>query len=77
MSNKILELAKAADLIQYGRVGRHGAGFVENQDQLLKFVDLLFQEIANSYWTEDCNYSDLAMLDYSRKCRELRELFGL
>ena len=43
---------------------------------LEKFAELIVQECIDALWTEECHTSDLAVEDYNRNCRKIKEHFG-
>ena len=42
---------------------------------LEKFAELIVQECIDALWTEECHTSDLAVEDYNRNCRKIKEHF--
>jgi hypothetical protein len=45
--------------------------------QLEKFAELIVRECANAFWTEDCNMSDLALEEYNRNSKKIKQHFGV
>ena len=43
--------------------------------RLDKFAELIVQECIDALWTEECHTSDLAVEDYNRNCRKIKEHF--
>ena len=44
---------------------------------LEKFAELIVRECMESLWTEECHTSDLAVEDYNRNCRKIKQHFGV
>ena len=42
-----------------------------------KFAELIVKECANVFWSEDCNTSDLALEEYKRNSKKIKEHFGI
>jgi hypothetical protein len=41
-----------------------------------KLAELLVQECAKSLWTEECHMSDLALEEYKRNSKKIKQHFG-
>jgi hypothetical protein len=54
------------------------AGVQDNPDRegLVLFAELLVQECAKSLWTEECHMSDLALEEYKRNSKKIKQHFG-
>ena len=46
-------------------------------DDLEKFAELIVKECANVFWSEDCNMSDLALEEYNRNSKKIKQHFGV
>ena len=44
---------------------------------LEKFAELIVRECIDALWTEECHVSDLAVEDYNRKSKKIKEHFGI
>ena len=44
---------------------------------LEKFAELIVRECIDALWTEECHTSDLAVEDYNRNCRKIKQHFGI
>ena len=42
-----------------------------------EFAELIVKECMESLWTEECHTSDLAVEDYNRNCRKIKQHFGV
>ena len=42
-----------------------------------KFAELIVNECANVFWSEDCNTSDLALEEYNRNSKKIKQHFGV
>ena len=42
-----------------------------------KFAELIVRECAKSLWTEECHTSDLAVEEYNRNSKKIRQHFGI
>jgi len=42
-----------------------------------KFAELIVKECANVFWSEDCNTSDLALEEYTRNSKKIKQHFGV
>ena len=76
MNERIRELAE--------RCGLYGVADYDNtisedvsKVRLDKFAELIVQECIDALWTEECHTSDLAVEDYNRNCRKIKEHFGV
>ncbi|CAB4223417.1 hypothetical protein UFOVP1666_198, partial [uncultured Caudovirales phage] len=45
--------------------------------RLDKFAELIVQECIDALWTEECHTSDLAVEDYNRKSKKIKQHFGV
>ena len=45
--------------------------------RLDKFAELIVKECIDALWTEECHTSDLAVEDYNRKSKKIKQLFGV
>jgi hypothetical protein len=42
-----------------------------------KFAELIVKECVSVFWSEDCNTSDLALEEYNRNSKKIKEHFGV
>jgi len=42
-----------------------------------KFAELIVRECAKSLWTEECHTSDLAVEEYNRNSKKIKQHFGV
>ena len=42
-----------------------------------RLAELIVQECIDALWTEECYISDLAVEDYNRNCRKIKQHFGV
>lgn len=42
-----------------------------------KFAELIVKECAKSLWTDECNNSDLALEEFKKNSKKIREHFGV
>jgi len=54
----------------------HRAGITVNAE-LEKFAELIVRECAKSLWTEECHTSDLAVEEYNRNSKKIKQHFGV
>ena len=45
--------------------------------RLDKFAELIVKECIDALWTEECHTSDLAVEDYNRKSKKIKQHFGV
>lgn len=43
----------------------------------IEFAKLVVAECASALWSEECNYSDLALEEYKRNSTKIKEYFGV
>jgi len=61
------------------------AGFRSNPDiydrnqsfDIGKFAELIVRECARSLWTEECHTSDLAVEEFNRNSKKIKQHFGV
>jgi len=78
MNERIFELAKQAGLIQWDSLPS-GARTPDHESvvKAQKFAELIVAECAESLWTEECYNSDLALEEFEKNSKKIREHFGV
>ena len=71
MNERIRQLAKQAGL--EGDNGHYEYDWF-NPD---KFAELIVKECAESLWTEECYNSDLALEEFEKNSKKIKEHFGV
>jgi len=71
MNERIGQLAEQAGLL--GPSSRVGNSHQATE----KFAELLVRECAKSLWTEECHTSDLAVEEYNRNSKKIKQHFGV
>jgi len=71
---KVLEIANRAGFIMIAGHHDRNADLHYNLD---RFAELIVKECVNALWTEDCNVSDLAIIDFNEKKRKIYEHMGV
>jgi len=77
MNERIWELAKKAGI---NLTPAQFSGVLEDEvDEftLEDFAELLVRECIKSLWTEECHTSDLAVEEYNRNSKKIRQHFGI
>jgi len=50
----------------------------QNLPELMaRLVELTVKECMESLWTEECHTSDLAVEEYNRNCKKIKQHFGV
>ena len=73
MNPKLREFERASSLEIYGL----GRDRVKWESAMEKFAELIVKECANAFWTEDCNVSDLALEEYNRNSKKIKQHFEI
>ena len=71
MNERIGQLAEQAGLL--GPSSRVGNSHQATE----KFAELIVRECAKSLWTEECHTSDLAVEEYNRNSKKIKQHFGV
>jgi len=50
---------------------------VFDNDELEKFAELIVRECAESLWTEECYTSDLALKEFEKHSKKIKQHFGV
>ena len=87
MNERIRQLAEQLDPVatigNWGRVEWADNVYPQLDDKMYaaidleKFAELIVQECIDALWTEECHVSDLAVEDYNRKSKKIKEHFGI
>lgn len=48
-----------------------------NRTAIMKFAELIVKECAKSLWTDECHTSDLAVEDFNRNSKRIKQHFGV
>ena len=75
MNERIKELSNIA-YINHMERNPHSS-FGRRYDYDKEFAELIVKECANAFWTEDCNVSDLALEEYNRNSKKIKQHFGV
>jgi hypothetical protein len=71
MNNRIKKLAKDAKTLMFIRPD------LDDEIMFEKFGELVIKECIQSLWTEECYVSDLAIEDFNRNQKKIKEHFGM
>jgi hypothetical protein len=71
MNERIGKLAEQARLL--GPTSRVGNSHQATE----KFAELLIKECIKSLWTEECHTSDLAVEEYNRNSKKIKQHLGI
>lgn len=78
MSERIRELAIEAGLRFTQLMSNPMVPVVDGKEtDLEKFAELIVRECAESLWTEECYNSDLALEEFEKNSKKIREHFGV
>ena len=81
MNERIKELALQAGLQQrvWNSLGKELPMWQEDPDNpgLDKFAELIVRECAESLWTEECYTSDLALKEFEKNSKKIKQHFGV
>jgi hypothetical protein len=81
MNERIKSLVYEAEKYALNKANDHdGDEDYENtfeDDFQEKFAELLVRECIKSLWTEECHTSDLAVEEYNRNSKKIRQHFGI
>jgi len=85
MNDRIKELARQAGQTETFKINGEpilhyyvsGHGFVRVDNFTEKFAELIVKECVQALWTEECNYSDLAIEDFNKNQRKILGHFGV
>ena len=76
MNERIRELALKAE--QYVKSNPQAGVTIHAGDMFnKKFAELLVKECYRALWTEECHTSDLAVEEYDRNVKKIRQHFGV
>jgi hypothetical protein len=74
MNERFKELAEQA----YKDVNTNTPSFLVTKEMVdARFAELIVRECASVFWSEDCNTSDLALEEYNRNSKKIKEHFGV
>ena len=79
MNERIKQLMAQADKFAAENKTQTISGLGNNYFELLheKFAELIVQECAESLWTEECYNSDLALEEFEKNSKKIKEHFGV
>jgi hypothetical protein len=79
MNERIKELMAQADKFAAENKTQTISGLGNNYFELLheKFAELIVKECAESLWTEECYNSDLALEEFEKNSKKIKEHFGV
>ena len=75
MNKRIKQLAYAAKLDEHMLWTSHEGNVLP--DEMIKFAELIVKECAESLWTEECYNSDLALEEFEKNSKKIKEHFGI
>ena len=76
MNERIKQLAEQAGAVNVWEWASDDVLDTKNMDAK-KFAELIVRECANVFWSEDCNTSDLALEEYNRNSKKIKQHFGV
>jgi hypothetical protein len=76
MNERIREYAKQAVLTAWSTYA-YGPDAIWLKEYNKKFAELIVRKCCQPFWTEKCNTSDLAYLDYKEKTNKIKQHFGV
>jgi len=82
MNERLKKLAEQAGyFIKFERTGDNVTVVYTKEPgtdgDLALFTELIVKECVKALWTEDCNVSDLAIIDFNEKKRKIYEHMGV
>ena len=74
MNNKLDDLMYQAGLTAQGCWDEMDA---YDREAVMKLAELIVRECAESLWTEECYNSDLALEEFEKNSKKIKEHFGV
>ncbi|NBS69191.1 hypothetical protein EBT31_09810 [bacterium] len=77
MNERIKELAHQADPDYTGEYDDDMGHALVGNEAIQKFAELIVRECAESLWTEECYNSDLALEEFEKNSKKIKQHFGV
>ena len=77
MNERIRELAEQAGFSFKYKTAPDELNPGHTRQDLEKFAELIIRECARSLWSEECHTSDLAVEEFNRNSKKIKQHFGV